>query len=395
MSSSDSEDDSFLNIARKLSDMKKKIQLDDVDTMENYTNHHEAATSTSPSKKRKINKSPAKKVNRQKSSDSDSGDSIDLDKFRSDFPPINVPKRRTRAAKRKSAQNSPNLADSQVCCPRRRKKNNASTSAVTSGDLDANGTDVMNESPRRGRGRGRGRARGRGRKSSSSNSNTTGNVPDIMEILRAMIPVYSVGNTDEYPDQSDNVQLFGSRKENVPVQEEDADDSLEDNEEISVKVIWQSTDYFKFQIRRYQKITVIFEFFANREKVNYDRLLFTYQDAILKPEDTPDSIDYRISKFIEGGIVNQSVTHLTSNNSADIKDGVKLKFQCQNVKKPFEIYVKPDDKLSSAMMRCAEHFEKTIDKLRFEFDGDLISSKNIFLIKTFIYFFPCFYALCN
>ncbi|KAI8441616.1 hypothetical protein MSG28_015181 [Choristoneura fumiferana] len=360
MSSSDSEDDSFLNIARKLSDLKKTIRIDDLDTIELDTKHQTTATSP-PTKKRKNKQSPAKKVSRQKSTDSGSSGSIDLEKFRSEFPPLELPKRKTRntrGTKRKSAQNSPNLADSQVCLPRRRKKNNASSSTETSSNIDANGTDVLNEPPeRRGRGRGRGRARGRGRNNSSSNSNTT-DPPNILDILRSMIPTFSVGNTDEYPDQSDSVQLFGSRKENVPVQEEEEEDTIDDNEKVSVKVIWQSTDYYKFEIRQYQKITTIFEHFSKEQK-----------------KTLPTVLDYRVSKFIEGGIVNQSVTHSTSTAATGVKNGIKLKFQCQNVKKPFEIYVKPDDKLSSAMLQCAEHFEKTMDKLRFEFDGDVISSK--------------------
>lgn len=386
--SSDSEDDSFLNIARKLSGLTKTNVIADLEP--EYDNEHQKASTSPPTKKRNKKQLPGKTVTRRKSTDSDSNSSIDLEKFRSEFPPL-VAKRKTRntrasrGTKRQTAQDSPDLADTQACLPKRRRKNNASTSTAISINSDASEPEVSNEPPvnrrrgRGGRGRGsrRGRARGRGR--NSSRDLNSDNTPNILDILRSLIPTYSVGNTDEYPDQSDNVQLFGSRKQNVPVEEEENDTS-DFNEEVAVIVKWQSTEYYRFQLRQHQKITSIFNHFAKEQNVDHDKLLFTYKDAILKPEDTPDSIDYSVAKCIEGGIVNQSVSHsLSSNSAADVKNGVKLKFQCQNEKKPFEIHVNPHDTLSSAMVKCAEHFEKPIGRLRFEFDGDNISGRKLSL----------------
>ncbi|KAI5634688.1 ubiquitin-2 like rad60 SUMO-like domain-containing protein [Phthorimaea operculella] len=192
------------------------------------------------------------------------------------------------------------------------------------------------------------------------------------------IPTYSVGNTMEYPDQSYQQPLFSSSSkpkanENVVEVEDEIPD--EDNEELSVKVYWQSSEFFKFTIRKFQKLTQVFDYFSKKENVTHDKLLFTYNEKILKPDDTPDSIDYSIVKFIDGGIVTQNVTKLLAQNNENIKGGIKIKFQCQNVKRPFEITVRPEDKLSYAMMQCAEHLEKPLDKLKFEFDGDSITGK--------------------
>ncbi|XP_047040727.1 dentin sialophosphoprotein-like [Helicoverpa zea] len=192
-------------------------------------------------------------------------------------------------------------------------------------------------------------------------------------------PIISIGNTDEYPDQCENQQLFSSnvRHSSDDVEIVDMDSLEDDNEEMSVKVYWRSLEIFKFNIRKYQKITQLFNYFSEKEGVSSNHLLFIYNDKILKMDDTPDSINYNIAKFIDGGIVNQDVRKLIAgNNENNESSGFKLKFQCQNKKKPFETFMNPHEKLMLAMIKCAEHLETPLERLRFYFDGDLISSKN-------------------
>ncbi|XP_063631285.1 DNA repair protein Rad60 [Cydia splendana] len=388
MSSSDSEDDSFLNPTQQLKSMMNNFKAD---TDCNFNDSIPLDTpTTSPSKGKKLkNKSPSKK--RKKSTDSCSSDSITIEDFRALYPPITDtrPKRNTRSAAKRtaSAQNSPNLADTQKSLPKRksRKSNSNSITSTTTADAEmagnSSGTVESVEMepptpPARGRGRGRARGRGRGRNSTNTRRprNNSGN-RSILDILQAMIPIYSVGNTDDYPDQCDNQQLFSNQKTNDVVEVEDLNETLEENELMSVKVEWRSKTILKFELRKFQKLTPIFEHFSKAENVSYDKLYFSYNGKIIKPDDTPDSIEYSIAKFIDGGIVSQSVVS-TSSNENEIRHGIKLKFQCQNVKKPFEIIVGPNDKMATAMLRCAEHFEKPFDKLKFEFDGDIISGKS-------------------
>nr|XP_021194526.2 uncharacterized protein LOC110379255 isoform X1 [Helicoverpa armigera] len=192
-------------------------------------------------------------------------------------------------------------------------------------------------------------------------------------------PIISIGNTDEYPDQCENQQLFSSnvRRPSDDVEIVDMDSLEDDNEEMSVKVYWRSLEIFKFNIRKYQKITQLFNYFSEKEGVSINHLLFIYNDKILKMDDTPDSINYNIAKFIDGGIVDQDVRELTAgNNENNESSGFKLKFQCQNKKKPFETFMNPHEKLMLAMIKCAEHLETPLERLKFYFDGDLISSKN-------------------
>ncbi|XP_047040576.1 serine/arginine repetitive matrix protein 2-like isoform X2 [Helicoverpa zea] len=196
-------------------------------------------------------------------------------------------------------------------------------------------------------------------------------------------PIISIGNTDEYPGQCENQQLFSSnvRRPSDDVEIVDMDSLEDDNEEMSVKVYWRSLQIFKFNIRKYQKITQLFNYFSEKEGVSSNQLLFTYNDKILKMNDTPDSINYNIAKFINGGIVNQDVRKLIAgNNENNESSGFKLKFQCQNKKKPFDTFMNPHEKLMLAMIKCAEHLETPLERLKFYFDGDLISSNNINMI---------------
>ncbi|XP_022115350.2 uncharacterized protein LOC110993401 [Pieris rapae] len=177
--------------------------------------------------------------------------------------------------------------------------------------------------------------------------------------------IYSVGNTEEYQDLSSGVLLFNTK----PLLTVADNDLLDENEELSVKVYWRSSEIVKFTIRRYQKLLQIFDFFAKKENITTAKILLLYNDMILKPDDTPDKIDYKISKFIEGGIVN-SVPILDS--IEEFGNGIELKFQCQNVKKPFIIRVQKEDKFQTAMLKCSEYFEKPFKTLKFVFDGDAI-----------------------
>lgn len=372
MDSSDSEDDCYGNIAQKLQRMKNKYTEDRIESTNLLNDSAEideivkqAGKTTAENSKSSLTR---KKSN--ESSDHDDADSLSLESI------LAMSSKRVTRCVAKRAGTEVSIPDNSA--PKRsnkRQKKSEPSVPETSGTNSDSNTDAVtsnstenqqNNSQTRGRGRGRGRGR-RGRTSRQSVINNFWN-----------IPTYSVGNTDEYPDQSDSQQLFGNKKSNKEVIIVEDNEALDENEELSVKVYWQSSEFFKFTIRKFQKLKQIFDYFSTKENVSNDKLLFTFNDRILKPDDSPDSIGYSIAKFIDGGIVNQNVSELVKNNKED-QNGIKLKFQCQNVKKPFETMISFDETLSVAMMKCAEHFETSIDKLKFHFDGDLISG-NIFIL---------------
>ncbi|GBP18358.1 Uncharacterized protein CG4449 [Eumeta japonica] len=188
-----------------------------------------------------------------------------------------------------------------------------------------------------------------------------------------------VGDVD-YPDQSKEQPLFSNPITTQPQEvlvENEILDPLSDNEELSVKVFWQNCDVFKFQIRRFQKLTQLFDFFSKRESLSYDKLLLTYNGRILKPSNTPDSIDYSIAKFIDGGVIKNSVTDLSINSPVKSNcDLITIKFQSQIRKHPLEIKVFLEEKFSVAFMKCAEQLDVGVERLKFYFDGDMINPQS-------------------
>ncbi|XP_068622292.1 uncharacterized protein Rad60 [Battus philenor] len=243
----------------------------------------------------------------------------------------------------------------------------------------------------RGRANGR-RGRGRSGKGNSisivdtEETNTTARGRRLKKrqtvgrVLTCSVPTYSVGNTDEYPDQSEAQTLFGGAAGGDSVIMIEDCDLLEENEELSVKVCWRSSECCSLPIRKHQKLKTMFLHFAHKENVSEDKLLFMYNDRILNVDDTPDSIQYNIAKFIEGGVISQQVTGLVQSKHKDTRAGspssvhqILIKFQSQNLKKPLELAVRYDEKLSSAMIKCAEYLEQPLNRLKFEFDGDNVS----------------------
>ncbi|CAH2084201.1 unnamed protein product [Euphydryas editha] len=188
------------------------------------------------------------------------------------------------------------------------------------------------------------------------------------------IPTFSIGNTDEYNDELEYLQIFSSerKKDSISNKQNLTDDINSKNEELSVMVYWQNLYVQKFTIRRFQKIKVIYDFFSEKENIPINNLIFMYNNSILSPDDSPDSIDYNIVKFIDGGVLNDSqITDVETNVVK--KSGIKLKFQSQKFKKPFVTYSEKDESLSLAMIKCAEHLELPLNKLKFEFDGETLS----------------------
>ncbi|XP_049882787.1 uncharacterized protein LOC126378456 [Pectinophora gossypiella] len=360
--SSDSEDDWYGNVTERLQKMKDQFNQKQTESVNLYDDSGELDEIVKkcvlpPKGKRKSGNKSAK--------DTPDCSVSDISNISIDNVLNNASKRVTRSSTRNSGVN---VSDN-VSLPPPRSRTQRDTSATSESSSTSRG--------RGGRGRGRGKSpRGRGR---SRGRRNRAMITDFVQAftsssLDPSIPIYSIGNTADYPDQLHNQPLFNNQQKNDDVVLVGEDDSF-DNEELSVKVYWQSSEIFKFSIRKYQKLTQIFDYFAKKENIDKDKLLFTYQEKILKSDDTPDSIDYSIVKFIEGGIVTQGVSDLVTMDRRKIKDGIKLKFQCQNVKKPHEVTIRPNENLSSAMMQYSEHIEIPIDRLKFEFDGNSISGK--------------------
>lgn len=362
MSSDSEEDDCYGNVALTLQKIKSRYREDIIDTTNllNESNELEDIITKTALKMKNKPKVPTELIN-------DIPTSVNVTD--SSTKTVNKPtKRMTRSATKpagKGVEESPTVPETLPSAKKSRSRKSATvdvTPATTSGD-----TSVSARGHRAARGRTPRRNPGRQRRS------------EILNILDSYAEIINVGNTDEYPDSSDTQRLFSKvdTSNDVVTIEDEANSSMNgENEEMSVKVYWQNCDYFKFTIRRYQKLTQIFNFLSNKASVDQDKLLLTYNDRILKPDDTPDSIDYNICKFIDGGVVKHSVADIVKKNkSSNIVKGIIIRFQFQNTKKQFVTEVNLDETLAISMMKCAEHLEVPIDKLKFVFDGDSLCGK--------------------
>lgn len=377
MSSSDSEEDCYGNVAKTLQNLKSQYKDDKLRTTNLLDN---TTTETSSLEPNVIPNSNDNTVHITFSDDEELDKIIALNTKLTSRSSSRRGRGRGRGVSRKSPDRDWSPSKRQNDDPEsgptirsKRAKRNATSTQNESVEMVDTNTPTTNS---RGRNRGR---RGRGRKPRDSR-----NRPQSCRLPAdnnsPTYPTFSIGNTEEYPDESDGIQLFSAKSNNEVINVDDNDlidknDLMDENEELSVKVLWQSSEIVKFTIRRFQKLVQIFEFFSNKNSVNVNNLFFTYNDRILKADDTPDSISYNIAKFIDGGIVQQSVTNLITIKDTEVAGGIKLRFQYPNSKKPFEISVQTDDLLSLAMIKCAEHMEMPLKNLKFEFDGDCISGK--------------------
>ncbi|XP_075988516.1 DNA repair protein Rad60 [Anticarsia gemmatalis] len=398
MSSSDSDDDCYGNVAQKLQALKNKFEaekvveevktetkvetnidalskddvnpavtvLDDLNTTVNSTDNEELTLDAIIAKNSK-----PKRGKKRKSAE---------DTFEPVYERETRSARRTTANSRKasyktaSSEAPAETGDAEPARRGRTSRGKTSTSTTSRGRGNRNNSAVA-ASPR-GRGAGP-RARGGTPRGATPRARGRQSRRGFSWATSSSI-IYSVGNTDEYPDQSDNLELFSSRPntDDIQIIDDEEDPLATENEELSVKVYWQNSEVVRFKLRKFQKLSPIFKYFSEKESVGNDKLLFMYNDKILNVDDTPDSINYSIAKFIDGGIVSRDITGLVKQSSRELKDGIKIKFQCQNVKKPFETTIRLQDKLALAMMKCSEHLETPIERLKFYFDGDLVSSKS-------------------
>lgn len=370
--SSDSDDDCYGNVAQQLQKLKNQYKEDKIDSVQllNDSTELDEIVKNNPIPGETKRKSVSRRNKDPTWSPTPVSSSQDV------IPDIivqNRSKRKTRSSNRNS--NIQWLPVEEL--PATRRRNVTTTQTAT----------LNTSRGRSGRG-GRSRARGRGRQSTRTSGTRGRRHRDARLAARynydsddSSIPIYSVGNTEDYPDQSDNQVLFSNNATTADVVIID-DDNLE-NEELNVKVYWTSSEYYRFSIRRFQKIAQIFDYFAQKENIGRDKLLFRLNGKILKPNDTPDSIGYTISDIIDGGIVEMGVSDLITMKDK-VTDGIKLKFQCQILKKPFELVIKPDDKFSLTMVKVAEYLERPLEKLKFEFDGYSISGKHILNLTILI-----------
>uniref|UniRef100_A0A1A9V4R5 Ubiquitin-like domain-containing protein n=1 Tax=Glossina austeni TaxID=7395 RepID=A0A1A9V4R5_GLOAU len=147
----------------------------------------------------------------------------------------------------------------------------------------------------------------------------------------------------------------------------------EDNHEINVKIKWKGKPEV-FKLRKYQKFLDIYEKLAARENINIRNIVLNIDTYFITPEDTPDSIDYKIYQFINGRVV-ESRLKIPANDSQQKQrkgNDIPLKIQSDKWKKPLEINIPKTAKFLILYIKCEEELSLRRDRLKLSFDGDLL-----------------------
>lgn len=88
---------------------------------------------------------------------------------------------------------------------------------------------------------------------------------------------------------SDEEDVPSSRNANVSFDSE--------NYEVSLKIKWEGK-IERFAHRKFQKFADVIAVLAERSGADKNHVILNLDEHIIEPDDTPDSIGYRISQFI-------------------------------------------------------------------------------------------------
>ncbi|XP_039445413.1 uncharacterized protein LOC120425087 [Culex pipiens pallens] len=156
----------------------------------------------------------------------------------------------------------------------------------------------------------------------------------------------------------------------------EADQSFDsENYELSLKIKWEGK-IERFAHRKHQKFADLIEQLAKRAGSDASHVVLDINERIINPEDTPDSINYRISQFISGRVMQGKLADLFVGNRPNVtkpvanKNLIKLKVQSDRWKHPLEVQIEKDRKMKLVVIKCAEQLKCAPGEIKLSFDGD-------------------------
>lgn len=147
------------------------------------------------------------------------------------------------------------------------------------------------------------------------------------------------------------------------------------NPELSVKVIWKSITVKRFLIRKFQKMSKVYQDLSKEEKVSESKIILTFNNSKVSYNDTPSSLNLQVYDFLEGGVLSES-TNFSELPSEDFKNDnctVVIKFQ-DSQKKTIKLALNKNDKIKVGMIKYSEQLEIPLKNIKFFFDGELLDS---------------------
>ncbi|XP_053698303.1 uncharacterized protein LOC128745294 [Sabethes cyaneus] len=152
-----------------------------------------------------------------------------------------------------------------------------------------------------------------------------------------------------------------------------------DNYEVSIKIKWQGS-IKRHTLRKYQKFADLIAQLAKEFNADSSCVILDVNERIIDPNDTPDSIGYKITQFITGRIVEKTVasmfagkqsksTRVNANSSASANT-ISLKVQSDRWKIPLQITVGVEQKMKIVIIKCAEELKCSTGDFKLNFDGE-------------------------
>ncbi|XP_066990955.2 DNA repair protein Rad60 [Anabrus simplex] len=216
---------------------------------------------------------------------------------------------------------------------------------------------------------------GRNKRTGSARRGVLLNTEPIVVDDEPRVPQIVIDSIELQDSEDDEVMLDTKTLDNVSLSGVKCSDanSEADNSEVRVKVWWRFLKMHFFNVRKYQKLTMIFEHFSKLENVPQECIWLTVRDSVnVKPTDTPDSLKLGVADIIEGGITSQKTELPTVPvpESPAEENSLEFKLLFKDRKKPLLLRIKNDQNMKLLMIKCAEELELPLDSLKFAFDGE-------------------------
>lgn len=145
----------------------------------------------------------------------------------------------------------------------------------------------------------------------------------------------------------------------------------EHNPEVSVYLRWNDI-IERHLMRKHMPFNELLSKIALREGTNTASVILMMDDHVIMPDDSPDSIGYRVSKVITGRIV----AELSAAKKKKNLNMIKVKVQAAGIKKPLLCTIDKAKKFEQCMPKIVDFFKTDQGKIKLKFDGDFINLEN-------------------
>ncbi|XP_070503072.1 NFATC2-interacting protein isoform X2 [Chironomus tepperi] len=159
-------------------------------------------------------------------------------------------------------------------------------------------------------------------------------------------------------------------KEKIEIPEERFSLGLDDDIDLIYVNVKIRGKIKKYQIKMDQRFYDLFKMIANDEDIPTSNVVLFIGEKRIHPEDTPDSIDHRVSFIYTCRFMD------SSNIQVNKKDKIEIKFQSDKWKKPIALKVSRFEPFLSHIQLLCKEVNFKPEQFSLKFDGDDIDMKN-------------------